>query len=273
MGFFQTSGILNRKGFFGGDGKAFSPTDIAGLQLWLDATTGLFDATTGGNPVTTDGSAISRWEDQSGNGLHLTSISTARPILKTAIQNNKNVIRFDGINDLLSRSSSAQTFLSNKTGASVFVVRKFAISPVNPVGFFGYRGTISGSGANMILIEGGRTANKPSIGGRRLPTDGFVYIASGTNVSTTAFELQCGIIDYQNTDIYLYINKVKEAQNLNFQSSGNIGTPTDIVLNAGQPTGSGPFNGDIAEIIVYDSALLDSNRQSVENYLYNKWGL
>ena len=87
MGFFQTSGILNRRGFFGGAAKAFSPTDIAGLQLWLDATTGLFDATSGGSAVTTDGSAVARWEDQSTNGRNLTQATVNdRPVLKTSVQ-------------------------------------------------------------------------------------------------------------------------------------------------------------------------------------------
>src|SRR5690606_11740650 len=31
------------------------------------------------------------------------------------------------------------------------------------------------------------------------------------------------------------------------------------------------YGGDLAEIIVYDSALSDTDRQDVEAYLYNKW--
>jgi hypothetical protein len=33
------------------------------------------------------------------------------------------------------------------------------------------------------------------------------------------------------------------------------------------------LEGDIAEVIAYDSALSDSDRQAVEAYLADKWGL
>ena len=48
------------------------PQTIAGLQLWLDATTGLYDAASGGGAVTTDSAAVARWEDRSGNARHFT---------------------------------------------------------------------------------------------------------------------------------------------------------------------------------------------------------
>ena len=125
MGFFQTSGILNRRGFFGG-APAFKPSDIAGLQLWLDATTGLFDATSGGNAVTTDGSAVARWEDQSGNNRHFKqSTSNNRPALKTSIQNGKNVIRFDSVNDFMEMDSA----FTGLTTASYFIVLKITNDP------------------------------------------------------------------------------------------------------------------------------------------------
>jgi len=40
VGFFATSGILNRRGFFGGV-QAFSPSNISGLSLWLKADAGV----------------------------------------------------------------------------------------------------------------------------------------------------------------------------------------------------------------------------------------
>jgi hypothetical protein len=61
-----------------------NPKSVNGLNVWFDATQGLFDATTGGNAVTTNGASIARWEDQSGNGWHLTqSTAGSRPTLTT----------------------------------------------------------------------------------------------------------------------------------------------------------------------------------------------
>lgn len=65
MGFFASSGILNRRGFFGGVAPTapFSPADIAGLSLWLKADAG----------VTTSGGFVTAWADQSGNGNNCSS--------------------------------------------------------------------------------------------------------------------------------------------------------------------------------------------------------
>jgi len=38
-------------------------------------------------------------------------------------------------------------------------------------------------------------------------------------------------------------------------------------------TPSWPLNGDIAEIIMYDTALSDANRAAVESYLIGKWAI
>jgi len=94
VGFFASSGILNRRGFFGG---VFAPSNIAGLQLWLDATIGLFDTSTGGNKVTTNGSSIARWEDQSGNANHAIQVNAVNQfVLQTLGKNNKNTVKSDG---------------------------------------------------------------------------------------------------------------------------------------------------------------------------------
>lgn len=46
MGFFQPSGILNRRGLFGGvSSQPFSPSDISGLSLWVSADYGVTTGT------------------------------------------------------------------------------------------------------------------------------------------------------------------------------------------------------------------------------------
>lgn len=66
--------------------QVFSPLDIPGCQLWLDASdpNTLYDATSGGSLVTPDGT-IARWEDKSGNLRHFTQpFSGIRPTRKIA---------------------------------------------------------------------------------------------------------------------------------------------------------------------------------------------
>lgn len=253
MGFFATSGILNRRGFFGG--KIFSPSSIAGLQLWLDATTGLFDATSGGNPVTADGSSVARWEDQSGSGYHVTQATLAnRPLLKTAIRNSKNVIRFDGSNDIL---VSANIPDNNLLTLTAFVV-------ANPIGlgggnagrmfergtgvvnFFMYFGTgISMIGGGSQVIGGSAPIGSFYLFGARL---------SGVGGATTTLRINKSIVATGDTA------SAPNTANTTYQ----IGNRTDLART---------WNGDIAELIIYNQALTTEQIDSVETYLSAKWGL
>lgn len=237
----------------------FSPADISGLQLWLDATTGLYDATTGGSPVTTDGSAVARWEDQSGNGYHVTqSIVNSQPTLQTAELNSKNVIRFDGSNDFLSSSSNFS--ITGSSERTIIIVHKRVDATIrypiswgnsNATGYFcslsteyylRFQATTKGytnQGANgtwslVSVIGAGSTLNDYDV-----YFDGLIATANATN--NTGFTL-------------------------NTQS-----TPVAIGKNAAI---SASFaNGDTAEILVYDSALSTADREAVEAYLTDKWGL
>ena len=47
---------------------------------------------------------------------------------------------------------------------------------------------------------------------------------------------------------------------------------SDLKIGVWGP-GSDPFTGDIAEIIAYDSVLSDSDREAVEDYLGDKYGI
>jgi hypothetical protein len=244
--------------------RSFSPSNIAGLSLWLDATTGLFDATSGGNPVTTDASSVARWEDQSGNSRHITQATSAsQPILKTAIQNGKNIIRFDGTNDILRRSGA---FVHAQGAATIFVV------------------VSANSGASDRLIVEGRTTNTnplymPIISANATLFQVLYRIDSGTiplnNVSFgtafngTGFKLVCALDS--GTNFAGFINKVT-TNNQNY-TRGTVTLDTFSVGGWATTTERDFFPGDVAEVIIYNTALGTTDRQSVENYLYAKWGI
>lgn len=70
----------------------FSPNDLSGIQLWLDAVT----------IEQADGTAVTSWKDKvSGTNAFSMSTTAAQPILKTGILNGKPVVRFDGVDDYL----------------------------------------------------------------------------------------------------------------------------------------------------------------------------
>ena len=66
-------------------GTLFSPTNIAGLQLWLKADAGTYQSS-GGSAATADNDPIGEWQDQSVNAKHAVE-TTNKPVLKLNIQN------------------------------------------------------------------------------------------------------------------------------------------------------------------------------------------
>jgi hypothetical protein len=86
-----------------------SPDSISNLKLWLKA-----DAIGG----LSDGNEVSLWEDSSTNNYDFSQGSPSlRPIYRTGIINNKPVVRFDGINDVVTNSTAI-------THGTIFVVGK-----------------------------------------------------------------------------------------------------------------------------------------------------
>lgn len=261
MGFFASSGILNRKGFFGG-APAFRPSDISGLQLWLDATTGLFDATSGGSAVTTDGSAVARWEDQSGNGRHFTqSTSNNRPVLKTSIQNNKNIIRFDAVNDFMQMGSS----FSGLTSACYFIVLKITNDPP----------TNQAKAGHPIFFLYGNTAGFATASAYTW-TDGNIYDCTMTTTRKTVGNPSISLINFhlynvESTDS-AWTARLNKTQL--FTTSTNTFSQNGTILGrSADQSSTYYFDGDIGELVVYSSILSTDDRGKVQDYLYTKWGI
>jgi len=224
--------------------RTFNPSRIDGLQLWLDATKGLFDATSGGNPVTTDDATVARWEDQSGNSNHFTQATTNdRPKLKTYIKNNKNIIRFDGVFD-----SMQKTAIFTSQPYTIFFVFSFASGGRMMAGIVN----------NWLFGSWNGKSNRAFNGG---------WVFEGTSTST-AFQLatfKCnssGSIYYQNTT--------------QFGSSGGTGSPSGLIIgrgDAGTNPDKEPAAGDICEIVAYNKDLSATNLTLVNSYLNSKWAV
>lgn len=258
MGFFQSSGILNRRGFFGGATKAFSPSDISGLQLWLDATTGLFDATSGGSAITTDGSAVARWEDQSGNGRHFKqSTNNNRPVLRTSIQNSRNIIRFDGSNDFMEMGSA----FSGITQACYFIALKIVSDPpsvqiktAHPIEFLTSQTLAShypwtdGNIYDSTLTDSRKTVGNPS---KNLTEFNLYNVEAASNLWTARLN---------KTQLFTTTTNTISISGVNL--GANLSQSIDYF-----------FDGDIGELIAYSSILSSADRGKVEDYLYTKWAI
>ena len=240
------------------DTSVFTPATISGLQLWLDAadSSTLFNATAGGSLVTTDGAAVARWADKSGNNRHATqTTANARPILKTSIKNGRNVLRFDGTNDILTSTCSISGFAS----ATVFGVFKRTGT------FIGASLGYSGSAGLRLYGENGYPVY---FDGRPTGSSAFSSSVAVAGQSTN-FVLAGGICTTTNMTAYL---------NGTAAASTNVSISTIIAQNrtdigALNPPGQNFCSGDYSEILIYNSALTTTQRQQVETYLNSKWAL
>jgi hypothetical protein len=243
-------------------GAAWTPLKLSPV-LWLDAS----DTTT----ITQSGGAVSQWNDKSPSGLNVAIGEASRqPTTGADTQNGLNVLSFDGSADRLS-NVTANSLGRNVTGLTVYVVRKFNALPTSERVMF----TIRTAGTSARLsVTSGITSNKATVGGRTLDANSFARADSTSNVSTSAFEIQTGVFDYANTDLYLYLGSTLEGSNTSFQTA----TTTSDTNSSGFSVGGLIsdvlfFNGLIAEILLYHSAHGASERDRVWTYLNSKWGL
>ena len=92
---FLPQGILQQQVF----GGPFSPTDIAGLLVWVDSTdlSTMWEESTRITQVSADGDPVGAWDDKSGNGNHwIQAISSQRPLYKENFNTSYQGLKFDG---------------------------------------------------------------------------------------------------------------------------------------------------------------------------------
>ncbi|RMH68982.1 MAG: choice-of-anchor D domain-containing protein [Gemmatimonadetes bacterium] len=236
----------------------FSSTAFAqipdGAVLWLDANVG----------VTEVSGLVRLWEDQSGqNNDAYQNTSGNRPIQVDNALNGFPIIRFDGDDDFLQVDDQSSL---NPDQLTLFVVGKYRDGVSNT---FVNKSTSSlrTDGYGMVQVEVDQVAE---VG---LYVDNVVRIANGPVVSDT-YTIMSGRYNESSIDFYtngslqesyLFSNSISHSS-----KELRIGAARVSSLNS-NPTLA--LEGDIAEIILYPSALDDSDRYAVESYLGTKYGI
>jgi hypothetical protein len=238
----------------GSSAPAFSPLDIANLALWLDANDSatLFQASNGTTPAAADGDVVGYIADKSGNLRHFTQATTAnKPTVQLAEKNGCNVLRFDGTDDQL--ETTATNLLNLASTVTVFAV---AIAP--------------NTGGHTLFAQIGSQMVFYTVAGF-LVYEGPAQVASNNSAAPantwrvfTARRAGTGAGETQ-----LYVNGT---QNDNATAMPN-GATTSVNMFGGNGTGTSPWQGDIAELLVYHAALTPTDRAAVETYLNTKWAV
>ena len=255
------------------------PQTISGLQLWLDASDAstLYDATTGGSLVAADG-GVARWEDKSGNARHATqSTSGDRPLRKTSVQGGKDVLRFDGSGDTLSIGDDATFKFLHSANSTVFIALTRSSSSGSAIMCTNNGGTGT-VGWSSYFFDG--TATNDRFGllvGRGQQGVAVSQVNSGNGVISSGWSALSFVS--KPTDATAG-NRASLRRNGGTAIADNAATGTVSTSNSqgafviGAYVGyAADYGGDIAEIIIYDSALSDTDREAVENYLLAKWAI
>ncbi len=241
----------------GRGGAAFTPLSLLPV-LWLDASqiAGL-----------SDGGAITTWTDASGNGRNATQAGTAtlKPTYKTAILNGKPVVRFDGGDWLDVATVTTLGIAALTTGHTIFVAYKTVASSGNP--FIGSNYFTPSNGINVVGFAATQITNLR--GG-----------SQSTHVATATQDTNWHIgTHWYSGGAVKTFGGWRDGAGLTLNpSNGAFGDTSTFestqVWRLGRWGDLGIyFGGDIAEVIMYASALSTANRQAVEQYLSAKYGI
>jgi hypothetical protein len=224
------------------------------LQLWLKADAGIVTNATGN---------VTSWADQSGNGNNATqSDPTLAPSLVANVLNGKPVVRFDGSSDYLDVADAPSIEITGDISSFAVVMvtdyanynaiwGKTAGNLPAPTDWY----LVQGSGLSRIYRGDGTTANLGNVDSDRPIRAGAYLILgfemAGTNLNQylNGFPIGSGTISASLADT---------------GSALKVGSRDDLVTK---------LKGDMAELLIFNTALSDTNRNAVFDYLKNKYGL
>lgn len=234
-----------------------SPSDITGLELWLDAQ----DAGT----ITVTGSGVSSWTDKSGNSNDVGQATDAdRPTQSTV--NGKNGITF-AASDLLELASASVTGLDGPDITVYVVYSKEFTETDNWPGMVSRSNTAWTSGWRIAASSAAGTTIRASVGAY---TTNFVDDLGSPASGGDAWKV-CHM-EFENTAplLEMFLNNTTQGTD----TTGSIVTTgLDLVVGNGDNTGSYAFVGDIGEVIVYNKILTAEEKTTLHSYLQTQWGV
>ena len=232
----------------------FSPTQIAGCALWLDAA----DA----NSITQSGGNVSVWNDKSGNGRNAVPSTGSGGSYPSNSINGLATVGMTTTGNMYA-PVPAQTF---PTELSAFVV--FMKTGTNTKDTVIYRSPLVNSDTTCSPFL--------AYSSTRVIGNGTTFAYSGGvasnvfgNVVPTLYNFN--ISSNANTTWNEWINGTGFTYNLVSGTPGYNDTSTRVWLGAGTNVANPTMAGVIAEVIMYNRNPSTAQRQQIEGYIAWKW--
>lgn len=236
------------------------PDDVPadGLVLLLDAedAAAQFGA---GNPATT-------WIDASGAGMDGTAPPGGAPLAVPGAIGGRAALRFDGVDDFYSLPTNFEDFTG---GVSLFVVAR----PTFPNDSFKILALGNGAGLENLVL------------GRAQTTAGFQYFTNSSTGGVQYFNTASGLVDGEAALFSVIQGGGAPDADVTATVSRNgtaVGSGTVYVPPLGPRAqnyvgnsywAEATFQGDIAEVILYERELTLPEQNSLLGYLQAKYGL
>ena len=222
--------------------SSFSPLNVSGLIGWLkaDSIIGLSD----GDPVTT-------WLGSVGGNNATQSTTANKPTYKVNIINGLPVVRFDGIDDYM--DMNIHTLIPQP--CTYFMVCKSSTWQAM---------IIDSTAGNRNLIQ---SAFDPGPENHEVNLYAGTGPIAGTQPMSTTNALLISVI-FNSANSKSWLNGVLDVN----QDIGNLNLGGGPRIGASIVPGTF-LAGDIAEVLIYDSAINDSNRISIQNHLISKYAI
>lgn len=223
------------------------------LQLWLDAT----DPNGNGSTVT-NGTAMGTWADKSGNARNAGQGTAAnQPIYTTGAINGKAAMDLSA-NQFMTFSPAG--LASGSSPSTIFGVGSLTSVPGN----WSWLATYGAAGAGLTRGFGVRAGGAP------------VMTCYGTD-PTAATALTAGtpvVMDgvwggpSGNSMVGQFTTSTWSQA---VAGNATLNTPLNVAYIGRQTSNAENWTGQVGEVLIYNGALSDSQRQQVEAYLNYKW--
>ena len=218
------------------------PTDLIGCKLWLKAS----------DIAGADGTAVSAWNDASGNAYNFVQATGAnQPTLKTGANgiNSQNVVRFDGTTDFMTSTATVENIVDGTAGTAIIVAKIGSALATDAI--------LCDSGANYVL---GINAT-----GWRMTSE-----AETENVAVSVSTSYILWAKHDGTNFYTRINRTVWPAG---SGDGIIGTLTGTLILGDRTGATEFFTGDIAEILIFDRVLDEGECALMRTYLNNRYAI
>lgn len=260
----------------GGGGELWTPLNMATVpQIYLDAQESAITEISGAV------SSVSNLGAMGSNGVfNQPGVPSSRPALITAELNGNAVLRFDGVNDVLLGTTTAQKALTNAAACVwVFVVMKKRTADAANTTRTVFMATIATSTGSRFRLNYGNSGipnkNTPGLATRRADSDTLVNLVSPSESSGT-YRMLLALSDYQSQLGQIHENGAVTASDATLTTLGSSTTASNsqepLTIGA-QSSAANAVDGDIACVLVSNTRPSDTDIDKLFGWAAHKYGL